>query len=670
MDLKPDRLNPRTLISLAWSILLAVFAAFWFCAIKDQVLPEASTNWGVAIELTSSESGEARLYWETEAGIAQENSLGRPIESGKRHELFFPLPVGVEIKGFRFDPVDRAETQPTVKIDRAELVGPRGVWLAEKPGIKRIKAQTDIEPGTWEKFPFESKVAGTDPQLRFSLNGAPLAAPEAEFAKAAKTVWWTAFSVFAVVFLCLQFVSRARSIALGIVGVGWVVYLIAHFVIPVRAIDPFWFYHVLFGISLFLCLLSTRELWASFKTLALHPPMWALAAFVVFFGISAVGLTAESQPTQNTVLMNLGFLVLAPVIFLLLRDFCRFEAVGIRFVWIGVAIAVAAFIVFKMYDGSTPFSARLFQYMALSPDGGAEDVFTPLHRTISGTVVFAMSLILGLSWADGRERTCDRADWRWLTIYVVAAAPILLYVLFTQSRGVMLGLLAALCVVALARRARASRMVGAAFVVLFALFFYGLPDKLDKITSRGKHASATAEQKAESKPKETTEGGIKGRSTSGRTDIWKVYFEEIKKKPIFGHGFGAAQTLLVELDPSLFKEGDSHLASTEWNPHSVHLSVLYFGGAVGFLIHGSLLGLILFFALKRHRQTGNGAYLLSAAWLTLAAISVAFESTLIAYDKGGTLLRYPNEYWIFYWGAIIFGIVQTALPDLSSKKPE
>lgn len=661
MDLKFD---PRSIAGLLWPILLAVLAAFWFSAIKDEVLPEASTNWGVALELTSSEGGEARLYWETEEGITQENSAGLPIEPGKRNELFFPLPKDAEIKGFRLDPVDRAETQAKITIHRAEAVGPRGYWFGKKPGIKEIKPRLDTEGEDSREFPAEFGVTGADPQLRLSVNSPPLTAPEAEFAKAAKVVWWLAFAVCAIVFLAIQLAPKAKPIALYLAGLSWAVYLICYFLLPIKEIDPIWFYSVVFGPSLFLCLLSAPELWSRVKPLLTHPPMWALAAFVLYFGISATGLSAESEPARGVVLMNLGFLLIAPALFLFLRDFFRFDEPWTRFVWIGVATVVAAYMLIGMYGGGLPFSMRLYQYIAITPAGSDIDHFTPLHRTISGSAVFAMALLLGLSWADRRERSCDRGDWRWLTICVVIAAPIMFYILFSQSRSVVLGLLAALGILAVARRARVSRLVGAVFLFFAALFYFNLPDKLDRITKRGAYESAAAEAAAQADDSNPTKGGMQGRSTSGRVDIWKVYLAEIAKKPVFGEGLGGRQRLLVELDESLFAPQDAHLARREWNPHSVHLSVLYFGGIVGFLIHASLLGSILFFAWIRFRKTGNGAFLLSAAWLALAAISVAFESSLIAEDKVAVLLRYPNEYWIFYWGAIIFGVIQTALPDL------
>ncbi|MEM7011344.1 MAG: hypothetical protein AAF585_07660, partial [Verrucomicrobiota bacterium] len=250
-------------------------------------------------------------------------------------------------------------------------------------------------------------------------------------------------------------------------------------------------------------------------------------------------------------------------------------------------------------------------------------------------------------------------------------------------------LLLGLAALSIAPKAWTSRVFAGVYLILILLFWFAnIPGVLDSITGKGRPVepvaavAEAAEPEAETEPAATvaetaepeaeegdaTEGGIKGRK-SGRKAIYDTYLAAIGEKPIFGHGFGAEQKLLVQLDPGLFAEADAHLANTEWNPHSVHLAVLYFGGGVGFLIHVALLGSICFFAYRRCRETGNWSYLLSAAWVIFAAAAVATESTLIAYDKEPVLLRYPNEYWIYYWGAIIFGIIQTALKPEELSEP-
>lgn len=643
-------MNLRNLASRAWPILPAIVAAIWFSAIAHKILPQCASEWGLAVELTSSQSGEARLYWETADGLSQERSVSLPISDGKRQKLFYPLPRDIELTGFRFD-FEEIDIGTQITIDRIETVGPMGFWFPEKPGAKGTKAQLDAELEESEDGQLKVTITGADSQLRISVNPKPLPAPVAEFGRAKSIIGWIAFVVFATLFIAITMFAKLRETLLYLVGLGWAVYLICHYVLPIKAIHPSWFYHVLFAPSLFLAILSAPKSWPHLSRFLKHPPMWALAAFVVYFGISALGLSGETEPAQNTVLLNLGILLIAPALFLFLRDHFRFDEAWPRLIWIGVATVMAIVVFVKCYlIVGDNFSSRLAQTTAFTP-GKGEPGFTPLFRIISGTACFAIVVILGAAWADR-----SKPNWKRIGIYLAIAAPILFYVLFSQSRGVIFALLFALIVLSIAPRAWTSRVIAGVYALLIALFMFAdIPGLLDSIGKQPEPAAAVVA--AEPEP---TDGGIKKRP-SGRRAIYERYLEAIGEKPVFGHGFGAKQKLLVELDESLFADHDAHLANAEWNPHSVHLSVLYFGGGVGFLIHVALLGSICILALLRCLKRKNWSYLLSAAWVIFAAAAVTTESTLMAYDKDPVLLRYPNEYWIFYWGAIVFGVIQTAL---------
>ncbi|MEM7014938.1 MAG: hypothetical protein AAF585_26050, partial [Verrucomicrobiota bacterium] len=77
----------RNLASRAWPVLPAIVAAFWFSAIAHKFLPQSANEWGLAVELTSSHAGEARLYWENEDGLDQSRSIGLPIRADTRESL-------------------------------------------------------------------------------------------------------------------------------------------------------------------------------------------------------------------------------------------------------------------------------------------------------------------------------------------------------------------------------------------------------------------------------------------------------------------------------------------------------------------------------------------------------------------------------------------------------
>lgn len=661
------------ILKLSFAVLLAAAATCWFISGVTRLLPVGATNWGLIVEQTSSESGEARLFYEDGSGVSNARSVSRPVEAGRRQRLYFPLPQGIGIEGFRLDPIDRPEGNPEITLHRFEVVGPMGFWFLEKPGAKDARARHDLEVVEERDGQlFRAKVTGPDPQIRISVSTKPLPPPRLEFVRSSQLVATALFLALAMLFVAIRWVPRLRLSLLWLAGLGWLLYLISHWVAPVRSLDPMWFYQALFGPSLFLALLSLREAWPSLRMMFRSPPLWALAALALYFGLLTSGMAPDSEPARGTVLANLAILLLAPAVFLVVLGRFRFESPWTKAVWIGVATVVAAAHVVWMYDSGIPFTTRLAQATSLG-----EGNFTPLHKTTSGSACFAMALLLGVSWADSAERRLGarRRAPRWAG-YAAAALPIMLYLLFAQARSVCLGTLAGMLVLALAPKAWTARFLCCAFLFLGFLFTFGdLPRTLDKITGRSHPEPAAAQgqtsaNEAEEPVEESTAGeGILGRTVAGRFEIWKTYLGEIKNKPIFGHGFGAPHKLPVELDESLFAPQDAHLAHQSWSSHSVHLSTLYFGGGVGLLINLSLLGSIFVLGIRRSRETGQTGFLLSSAWIALAAIDVVFESNLMADNKESVLLRYPNELWIFYWGAVVFGIVQTSLPSLKASAP-
>ena len=594
------------------------------------------------MEQTSDASGYAQLYFDSGEGVREADSLRMPVRQGEHMDLFFPLPQRAAIKSFRLDPINVSGA--TVSVHQVRIIGPMGFSVAPE------KLQLKMKPGPGIEFSPETKsgiTTSSDPQIRFSLKPKPLTASRTPFL-ISNLIWFLLFtSIAAPSFWVLAMKTAWLERLLAFLSLAWVAFLVAHYVWPSLKIPSWIFYHLLLVPSVLCLALVLPQNWSRFKRLTKHPPFWALAAFCLYFGIHSFGLSGLSKPTRATVHAALFAIATLPLLLFLLSKYFPIKPRAFMMSWVALAILMTFSFVIWFISAPSPFEARLQQVNSPWP--------TPLFRALSGTACLVVPLLF-LSHAS--QSRIEKKPVH-LAMWVAAALPMMLYVLFSQSRSVILALIVGLVILAMGKQAIVSRTFAALFFGLALLFYFNLPSFLDRMTAPPEPVAAATISSPPPNEKETTEGGMDDRSVGGRMAIWTAYLKEVPNHWLFGHGFDGEQKLLIELSPELFAPEDAHLATSKWSPHSLHLSVLYFGGVTGLIIHGTLLGSIFFWGLYRWRTTGENRFLLGVAWIAFATTATLVESTLMAYDKDAVVLRLPNEYWIFYWGAVVFGIVQT-----------
>ncbi|MCJ7601952.1 MAG: O-antigen ligase family protein [Desulfobulbaceae bacterium] len=134
------------------------------------------------------------------------------------------------------------------------------------------------------------------------------------------------------------------------------------------------------------------------------------------------------------------------------------------------------------------------------------------------------------------------------------------------------------------------------------------------------------------------------RGLSYRVEIWDKVFEKIKSAPIWGHGLNAENTVTIS---------DSQ---TFLNPHSIYISTLYYGGAVGLFLFVSLIGYVIFKAMTLKNQKKQ----------FIAVCTMVYGSLCILADLH-TLIQHPKPFWIFFWFPIALCIAfEIESPDQKS----
>ncbi len=121
---------------------------------------------------------------------------------------------------------------------------------------------------------------------------------------------------------------------------------------------------------------------------------------------------------------------------------------------------------------------------------------------------------------------------------------------------------------------------------------------------------------------------IIARGTSHRIEIWQDTLTRIQERPLFGHGLAANLHLTLS--------GDDPMTITF--PHSMYLGLLFYSGAVGFLIFVAL-ALAVMWRLWRNRAAPQFPFL-AALWLS---------SLLAALTDVGQVTKGPAPIWFIIW---------------------
>lgn len=134
------------------------------------------------------------------------------------------------------------------------------------------------------------------------------------------------------------------------------------------------------------------------------------------------------------------------------------------------------------------------------------------------------------------------------------------------------------------------------------------------------------------------------RGFSQRFEIWAIALEWIGQRPWLGHGMDALFVINVSSGEELY------------DPHNIHLKVLYDGGLVGGILWVTLLVAIGWRAWQ-HRDTPMGQSVMA---LLIYSVSVKF------FESRGILSR-PTEFWHLIWLCAGMALACTAKNESSMR---
>lgn len=217
-----------------------------------------------------------------------------------------------------------------------------------------------------------------------------------------------------------------------------------------------------------------------------------------------------------------------------------------------------------------------------------------LHYLLTGAMLGAFFVIGTNHLMYGLERRGLQAR----SFLLLAALGAVFYgVLLTESRSALLALAVTAAYWALSTR----QIRQLKFIALPALLAFGvlLTPYLDLFISRG---------------------------FSNRFEIWETSLQWILQRPWLGHGFDALFILPISSGEELY------------DPHNIHLAVLYNGGLVGGILWAGFLGILAWQGwVGRHTPLGK-----CVLALLIYTVSVKF------FESRGILSR-PTEFWYLLW---------------------
>jgi len=647
-------------VPILYRCLVAAATLAWALACVWTLSSGRIEGWGVKVRVQLEHDGTARLYWDNGDGISEERALSRFVPGGGEQTLYFPLPPDVSLHGLRFDPSDR---KGAVTVKDLELSGPLGWWSGQRSEI-RSKPGLDLDAWQEDGATIQALSTGPDPQiyLRFKPKPQPFPAQARIWARAITAALTCAIGLL-VMRIFGSRIRRTPGLLLLPVASIW---LFSLFLLPESKPPETWFWLSVAWPALIVTLLDPAGTRALLKSAA---ATWAGRLFfllISFWICRAAFLPSGVAPGRGLVLLDLS----AILILALAAAICfeRSDAVLSRLAAaLGIGLFIAAtckalWVMFEFYAGN-PLSDRLHP--------SHDSLWFPLYRPNSGTAVFCMLLVSWLctnfpSWRNSANHKLQdlEAQKRPLpsrispsALFYLGGLPILSYGLLSQSRSALLALAVACLLITVA--ATLPRIKVAAVVTLLITVILGLGNIGPRLEAWRTSREPGVAEHANSAPGQIdSTDSARGilRPAVARPTIWKTYLSKSAEKMLFGHGFSGAQILPVELPAETLDDDLQHLRFTKWNPHNLHLSVLYFGGAIGLALHVGTLFLVWRGLLIASRQGKQLLPLALTALLTFGCGQLTFESTLMAYSKEAVLLNHPNEFWVLFWLPLCLGI--------------
>jgi len=604
--------------------IATVLAGLWLGQLLYLALPNSLTGWGIEVEYRSANDQRLQVYHsDDEEWFVEEKSeirqwQGRPQAKTKR--VFFDLPDAPLTK-LRVDP---ASVPGEFAVEEIRIVGLCGLF--EREIELRVDKAENVEAIGAGKHSYSA--TSEDPWFLVSYKKEPVKPPSRWF-----KIIHAAVLLAVTLLVCVLRYRHPRVGNHWLVGwraitvLGILGFYLAYFVWPERLVTPGLFYFGLLPLMLGLTVFTLCEKpgqWIRFRS----PAFVSLAALLAYFLIHAACIDPDTLPGRSPVVvallgvlgMAIGCVVLwqkdppisGRLLSGLVRGYITVTAV-VGLYWIGDYFAPNWQLSWRMQQSGT----------------------FPLYRPISGSACFVLGLILlALLPAPGGRKKLN------LLFVIPVATALTLWPLLCQSRGPMLAGGITLVVLFILHRQLSSGAVAAVFLTLAGLFTFTPAPKLAGETLRGVSAAAGAEvdEAKERRPR------LLRVSDRSRKQIYRRYLAAIPEHLLIGHGFNPPGNLDVQLKHL----ADKYEAPVR-TPHSVHLSVLYFGGLVGGLLHFATLGVTGLSLLGLAIRKRDSLALILLGLLSFATACITVEATLIAETKEAVLLWRPNSYWLYFW---------------------
>lgn len=368
-----------------------------------------------------------------------------------------------------------------------------------------------------------------------------------------------------------------------------------------EGLPGFTYFGILVTFSWIIDVLVTR------RHLDLVQPVWLLSAvFVAFSAIS--GLWAPSLADwQHRLQILVSILMLQLMVANLINSKKRLEIAIVILITTFTLNAFAG--IFQQLSGSTERSIGL----TWDPNVFAAELLT----------VFPFAYF---SFYAQTKPTLKIAS-------AISALMIVIAILFSESRGILIGLVALLPLLFLGTRRHAG-ITAIFLVVTIVVGVIALP--------------ATFEDRI----LESLEGADRG--GAGRYDIWGIGWEMWQSYPILGVGSG---NFVEEFRSFLFKTPSAHIAlGSGISPHNIFLNVLAETGLVGFSIF-LIMVLAMIRKLKKTLTIWHNLHRVQEYYMTMA-----IGYAVMAYFFAGITVM--NEYQKLLW--VLIGLV-IAMSNLAQR---
>ncbi len=622
-------------------VVAVLIGSFWLTTLLTAALPAHWLRWYVLVDVEISsvgsddDAGQARVYYDVGNGFSESQTIDLAVQSG-RQKLRFPLPEK-PVKNLRFDPVDQ---QVSFVVHELRLVGPLGREIVAPDSkknnhpveisLKPEQAINATQTGGSASSSFDATTE--DPHFYLRVKPKPVPFPSAIHQLVERLVRGMAVFLCALVALVVtkrgrldQLVSLVFVLAVAAV-VAWVM---AYYLLTVRQIDPGFAYRVVLPLLLLAPLLA----WIQGGIPRRRVPLaaWVLVVWLAYFGLRGLAIKSGSVPSSLDLLLA-AFCLLA----LLGAGLACAEDVWRRFlkrgfvIWVPVAVGSALFILIRSYHPDWDLAYRVAYFQS------------PLFRPISGSACFALAAVALVALMAERRLP------RLLRVLMIVALAILsVYFLQAKSRAVAVGVVVAVIFVSALSRSIQVTIAGVLTLSFCFVFAY--------TPWPSSFADALTDGRAPAPQEETLEvyriEGSLVRPDIMRPTIYSAYLKASVRHPFFGHGFAGDHAIII--DSEEFAKMLPDYAGRPWNPHNFHLSILYFGGIVGVVLHALMLGLPMWLGLRAFLKTRDPMLLALLGMVAFAGINLLFESTMMNGAKDAVVFWRPNEYWLFFWGPLI-----------------